>query len=357
MPAFAGEPKPFYSEATRLEILRLRTRGCLFSEIAKKLDITESGACKAFKRMVKRGSVKDLPRSGRPRKIPQKEMREIKLSLVRKKIATAREIQTYLKEVTAPKPVTVSTTTIRNSLKREGFYPYKVVAKPALTAKQKRERVRLAKKWRESIDDWSTVVFSDETTIKEAPRGRNQYQWQRKGTCFADRRKRPKRLFGGKTIRLWAAITHKKVLAWRIFESDLTAKAYQEILKRSLIPRAEKEFKDHHWWFQQDNASPHVAKSTIEWLEEVATSRGFDILDWAPHSADLNLIENLWSEISNEIALDALPRSSSQLKKYVEKVMARLSTGEGEEYFQKLYKSVPDRLDAIIEGKGEFLSL
>ena len=177
------------------------------------LAITESGACKAFKRMVKRGSVKDLPRSGRPCKIPQKEMREIKLSLVRKKIATAREIQTYLKEVTAPKPVTVSTTTIRNSLKREGFYPYKVVAKPALTAKQKRERVRLAKKWRESIDDWSTVVFSDETTIKEAPRGRNQYQWQRKGTCFADRRKRPKRLFGGKTIRLWAAITHKKVLA------------------------------------------------------------------------------------------------------------------------------------------------
>ena len=43
----------------------------------------------------------------------------------------------------------------------------------------------------------------------------------------------------------------------------------------------------------QDNASPHTSQSTLKFLED----NNIDVLEWAPHSPDCNLIKHLWAII------------------------------------------------------------
>jgi hypothetical protein len=48
---------------------------------------------------------------------------------------------------------------------------------------------------------------------------------------------------------------------------------------------------DELWTFQQDNAHCHIARSIVEYMEEI----NMQVLPWPASSPDLNLIENLWS--------------------------------------------------------------
>ena len=49
--------------------------------------------------------------------------------------------------------------------------------------------------------------------------------------------------------------------------------------------------------FQQDNATPHVSCHTMKWF----TERNITVMKFSPCSSDLNLMENIWAELSRMI--------------------------------------------------------
>ena len=110
-----------------------------YAEIGKTLGFSTSTIHHTIKRVRERASLKDAKRTGQPKKIPKKIVQEMKIQLMRGHLATASDVQVWLSE---EEKIRVSTKCIRETLTREGFFPYHRVKKPFLSRRQRSARVR-----------------------------------------------------------------------------------------------------------------------------------------------------------------------------------------------------------------------
>lgn len=90
----------------------------------------------------------------------------------------------------------------------------------------------------------------------------------------------------------------------------------------------------------------HTAKKCEEWF---ANNPEIERLVAQANSPDLNLIENVWSETTREW-IPVYPRNFKTLNEQV--LRKREDLRMRTEYFQKLYDSMPARINAVIDANG-----
>ncbi len=89
-------------------------------------------------------------------------------------------------------------------------------------------------------------------------------------------------------------------------------------------------------YFQQDNAPCHKAQIIAGWFLE--HDNEFTLLNWPPHSPDLNPIEHLWYVVEQEICImDVQPTNLQQQRDAIMSIWTKIS----EECFQHLVESMP----------------
>jgi hypothetical protein len=71
-------------------------------------------------------------------------------------------------------------------------------------------------------------------------------------------------------------------------------------------------------------------------------------LPFPPKSPDLNPIENLWHLVKDELRRGPKPSNLVELKLYVKKAWLSVPP----EHYRSLIKSMPNRIQAVIEAKG-----
>ncbi len=98
--------------------------------------------------------------------------------------------------------------------------------------------------------------------------------------------------------------------------------------------------------FQQDNAPPHRALSTQQYL----TNKGVRTIEWPGNSPDLNPIEHVWSYVAKILDGFPLPRNAAELWESVQSAWARVPTP----YVRDLIRSIPRRVHSVIKSKGGF---
>ena len=119
-----------------------------------------------------------------------------------------------------------------------------------------------------------------------------------------------------------------------------TSKRYLELLQQKLIPACKKmmeqEWGPSGWVFQQDNARPHTAKITQDWL----ASQHFQLMKWPAKSPDLSWIESIWAWMA-----DALNRRTDLTEENFEAAIM--------ETWDSIPRSVMEAQFSSIRGKGD----
>ena len=137
-------------------------------EILFRLSVSKTGVNQAITKHVFEGIFCDRKRSGRPRKTSIRDDNLIRRMVVRSPTSSTKKLQAALLR----KGTRVTQMTISRRLSREfNLKWYKPARKPRLTPVMKAKRLAFAKKHRDwTIQQWSKVLFSDESTVRPTVR-------------------------------------------------------------------------------------------------------------------------------------------------------------------------------------------
>ena len=194
--------------------------------------------------------------------------------------------------------------------------------------------------------DWTRVMFTDEVKIETSAHGMN---WVRRpANCrYEERYIKEVNRQGRCRLMVWGAITHDEMLNLVVIDGRLNKQKYiSTILEPMVLP-----YRNRHpnMIFQQDNAPSHTANVVKEWIQ----TNNIEVPQWPPQSPDLNIIENLWNILKDEIGpLNHIgPNDTQQLIQLVNATWERIKT-EKPRLLRTLYADVKRRITECIKRKG-----
>jgi transposase len=143
---------------------------------------------------------------------------------------------------------------------------------------------------------------------------------------------------------VWGAFQGTKKLKLRVTSNHVDSNEYQEILREHLLPFLRRN-RRQKLIFQQDNASIHKSRSTMEWFEQ----NNIGLLQWASRSPDLNPIENVWGIMARRLYAGGKQyKDKNELRDAIFQVYEGLEP----EILENLVNSMPNRIADVLEKLG-----
>jgi transposase len=305
---------------------------------------TQTGVSKSsIQRLAKKLKIATPARAGRPKKLSKEDITFSTLQLSTNRAKTAESLTRALE---IEKGIKVHRSTLSRALHDAGMKSAMKKKKPALSKKNVKERLAFAKSHRYwTVDDWKTVIFSDETKINRFGSDGITWTWYKDGQTPQVKETTK---HGGGHLMLWGCITSRGIGYMCEIEGIMDQHLYRQILEHELADTFEfYQFEQDKMTFQHDNDPKHTAKSVSKYLSE----QEFRVMTWPPQSPDLNPIENCWSYLKNKVYSHEKPANGlKELFTRVEKEWEEIPA----EYLTKLYESMPRRMEQVIKAKGRW---
>jgi transposase len=308
--------------------------------IAKKFKCREHTVIDILEKHRTTGTVHDKPKSGRKRKLSDKESKEM-VEQAKKGKFSSQIASTYNKR-NKKKKKSVTPRTVRNYLKREGLVYLKFHRVDKLSDDNIKQRLKYSKEMKDF--DYKSVLFTDEKTfhLTFVPQG----AWAEPGQRLEQ--KVPK---WPKKIHVWGGVGYYFKTKLYFFEENLRGPLYQQILRARLVnekliyaPDCPRKLRKN-WYFLQDGSKTHKAKKSMELLREIVDER---IINHPAMSPDFNVIEDSWSYLVR--TLDGSRVSTLDgLKQKIIREWDNMSWTE----IRNSVDSMGDRLCECITLKGE----
>jgi hypothetical protein len=287
------------------------------------------------------GSTENKSRSGRPRALTVRERRDVIRQAIKKPFVS---VQSLADDIATSSKKTVCAQTIRNVLHSAQIYGRAARKKPFINAVNRRKRLDFAKaNINKTMDFWENIIFSDESKFNIFGSDGRKFVWKKCNAELDKQNLQPTVKHGGGHVMVWGCMSYNGVGQLAFIDGIMNAEMYIDVLRNNLRQSAAKLGIGETFQFQQDNDPKHTAMKTKEWLLYNVPSQ----LPTLPQSPDINPIENLWHILDMKIRKRKIS-NKNDLKKALVEEWQKIP----QEVTQKLVRSVPNRLQAIINAKG-----
>ena len=317
-------------------------------EVANLLNCHISTVFRLHGRFQATNTTTDRPRTGRPRVTSGRQDRQIVRQHVQEPFQSARDtaratLGTHRRPISAD--------TVRRRLQERDLVCRRPARGPRLSPQHRQNRLQWAQariNWRHQ--QWGQILFTDECRFCVSRADGRVRVWRRRGTRYADGNVLEMDPWGGPNIMVWGAIGLQQKLDLVLFQNvgqgrghGITAQVY---INQVLQPRIVPFFHTHpNFVLQQDNARPHVARVTRDFLQQNRVRT----LPWPAYSPDLNPIEHLWDEVKRRInRRRPAPITAAQLAIAVEEEWRNLPMA----VINRLVHSMYRRCAAVVVAQG-----
>lgn len=239
----------------------------------------------------------------------------------------------------------ISDQTVRNRLHSAGFHSRKPVKKQRLTDRHKRQRLQFARdhaRWTRA--NWANCLFSDEFRCCMRQVDGRVRVWRRRGEAHASNCVQEVDAYRGGSVMVWGGICLQGRTDLVPIEGNLNARRYvDEVLRPHVVPFAGAVGAD--FVFQQDNARPHTARYSQNFLEQ----EGVEVMEWPANSPDLNPIEQLWDQLAKAVAARVqLDSTVNDLRRFLQEEWQRIPQIR----IQRLVNSMRKRCQECLQARG-----
>lgn len=283
-------------------------------------------------------TVEDKPHQRRPKATtPRQDRLLVRMSAVNPRLV-ARDLQ---QRWSVEYGVQASTSTVKRRLRSVGLHGRIAKRKPLLTARHRATRLLWAQErqhW--TPEQWRRCIFTDESPVHLVNSRQRRYVRRRGGTAMQPQHIRPTVHASSGKLEIWGGFTYDGLRPLACIQGRLNAMSYCELLQEHLLPL---DLPGNNLILQQDNATCHSARVTQRFLQE----NHIEVLPWPPQSPDLNPIENLWSQLQQEV--DKVPvQGMNGLWAEVQRQWQRLDP----QVLRNLIDSMPRRVEQVIAARG-----
>lgn len=238
--------------------------------------------------------------------------------------------------------VDVSDDTVNNCRKKYSFkYGQRIRALP-LTMIHVNIRFNFSNWFFGSGISHRTIIFSDESWFEIGTQ--NHYVWRIPGEIYPEILKTD--LPHPPKVMIWGAIGYNFKSNLVFFDRSVNSDTYYNnaILGSHLKANADYVYGLNGWFFQQDNARPHVSRKTLSNLR----NSGITLFPfWPAHSPDLSPIEIIWAIMGKRVE-KFRPKTVQHLMMIIQYVWNNLSF----QTINSLIDSFPRRLRKCIQNRG-----
>ena len=331
------------SDEIKNQVIGLYRGDKTINEIEKVIkSISKSCIARTIKKYKETGTVRDKPRSGRPRSTSLTDDNAI--------YRLARKFPKYsqkklAQEINPALANHISKQTIGRRLLDRKLGSYSAAHKPLLKREDKKKRLIFCKELLQMSDNQlNKIIFSDESNFQVINRDNKVLVRRHANEKYLDRNIVPRLQGGGGSIGIWACITNEGSGMHMLYSGRMDQYKYIETLENALLPTRDIFFpNDDSWIFQQDNAPCHKAHSVDNWLGQM----DINVLQWPARSPDLNPIENVWTIIDRKLT-ESPVTSLTDLKSKLSEYFKNISI----DYCKNLYSSIKRRCRMCIKNKG-----